>query len=261
MSSNKKYIVITGASSGIGMEAAKLFASRGFNLILVARRFDKLNQIKSEINSLNTDVDIINIQCDLSIANNAYKLFEDISKYDLTALINNAGFGNFDPVTKQDLSKIQSMIHVNIESLTILTTLFINKFSNIDNTQVINVSSTGGYNIVFNAVTYCATKFFVSSFTEGLAQELKILNAKVKAKVLAPSATETEFANVARDEVDFDYKKSVAKFHTAKEMAQFLSQLFDSDKTVGYVNPLTYEFILRDSIFPFYERSQTDTPK
>ena len=109
MISNKKYIAITGASSGIGMEAAKLFASRGFNLILVARRIDKLNQIKSEINSLNADIDIVNIQCDLSIANNAYKLFEDISKYDLTALINNAGFGNFDPVIKQDLSKIQSV--------------------------------------------------------------------------------------------------------------------------------------------------------
>ena len=80
MNLNKKYIAITGASSGIGMEAAKLFASRGFNLILVARRIDNLNQIKSEINSLNENIDVINIQCDLSIANNAYKLFEDISK-------------------------------------------------------------------------------------------------------------------------------------------------------------------------------------
>lgn len=261
MKSNKKYIVITGASSGIGMEAAKAFAKRGENLILVARRIEMLDSIKKEILATNHDLDIVNIQCDLSIADNTHKLFEQISEYQLSTLINNAGFGNFSPIATQDLSKIQAMLHLNIESLTILSTLFANKYANVDGTQIINISSVGGYSVIFKAVSYCASKFYVSAFTEGLAQELKILNAKMKAKVLAPAATETEFADNALNIKDFNYQESVAKFHTAAEMAQFLLQLFDSDKVVGIVNPSTYEFTLQDPIFTFKEQSSTGTPK
>ncbi len=257
----KKYVLITGASSGIGMEAAKLFANRDFNLILVARRIENLNNIKNDILSSNKQIDIVNIQCDLSIAENAYKLFDEVSKYDLIALINNAGFGNFAPIADQKLDKIQSMLHLNIESLTILSTLFTNKYANAENTQLINVSSVGGYGITGNAVTYCATKFYVSAFTEGLSQELKLANAKMQAKVLAPAATETEFADVSLGTKGFDYKKSTPKFHTAKEMAEFLLQLFDSNKTLGIVNRETYDFILQDSIYPFHNRTQTQASK
>ena len=83
------------------------------------------------------------------------------------------------------------MIHLNIEALTIFSTLFVHDYMDIQNTQLINISSCGGYIIVPTAVTYCATKFYVSTFTEGLARELESRNAKMKVKVLAPAATRT----------------------------------------------------------------------
>lgn len=100
-------------------------------------------------------------------------------------------------MAKQDLDKISAMLHLNIESLTILSSLFVRDYSNVEGTQLINVSSGGGYTIVGNAITYCATKFYVSAFTEGLSHELKSQGALMQAKVLAPAATETEFAKLS----------------------------------------------------------------
>lgn len=143
------------------------------------------------------------------------------------------------------------MLHLNIESLTILSSLFVRDYSNVEGTQLINVSSGGGYTIVGNAITYCATKFYVSAFTEGLSHELNSQGALMQAKVLAPAATETEFAKRSFDVSEFEYHGTVPKFHTAKEMAGFLLDLYDSDRVVGIVNGLTYEFQLRDPIFNY----------
>ncbi|WP_141560104.1 SDR family NAD(P)-dependent oxidoreductase, partial [Bacillus thuringiensis] len=95
------------------------------------------------------------------------------------------------------------------------------------------------YTIVANAVTYCATKFYVSAFTEGLSHELKEQGAKLQAKVLAPGATETEFAKRSFDIDEFQYDNVVPKFHTAKQMAQFMLDLYDSDKVIGLVDGST----------------------
>jgi short-subunit dehydrogenase len=143
------------------------------------------------------------------------------------------------------------MTNLNIESLTILSTLFVNKYENVEGTQLINVSSVGGYGILATAVTYCATKFYVSAFTEGIAGELKLKGAKMQAKVLAPAATETEFAINARENTpEFDYN-NLPKFHTSKEVSEFLIKLYQGNKVVGLVNPDTYEFNLMDPIYRF----------
>ncbi|EJQ41887.1 hypothetical protein IEE_04377 [Bacillus cereus BAG5X1-1] len=249
-----KYTVITGASSGIGYESALAFASRGKNLILVARGQAKLEELKLKINEMNPDLDVIIRKTDLSVTEEVYKFYESLQSFQIETWINNAGFGNFASIAEQNLNKIETMLHVNIEALTILSSLFVRDYSMVDGTQLINVSSGGGYTIVANAVTYCATKFYVSAFTEGLSHELKEQGAKLQAKVLAPAATETEFAKRSFNIDEFQYDGVVPKFHTAKQMAQFMLDLYDNDKVVGLVDGSTYNFELRDPLYNFTVR-------
>jgi short-subunit dehydrogenase len=246
-----KYTVITGASSGIGYETALALAARGKNLILVARRKENLEELQSRIQHLHADVQVVVQPMDLSVSNNAFKLYENLKMYAIETWINNAGFGNFASVGDQNLDKIQELLHLNIEALTLLSSLFVHDYASVEGTQLINISSGGGYTIVANAITYCASKFYVSAFTEGLAHELKANGAKMKAKVLAPAVTETEFAKRSRDLEHFEYAGHMPKFHTAKQMAGFLLELYDSDKVVGIVDGYTYNFELKDPIFPY----------
>lgn len=171
-------------------------------------------------------------------------------------MINNAGFGNYDSVGKQDLGKISRMLRLNVEALTILSSLFVRDYKDIEKTQLINVSSCGGYTIVPNAVTYCAAKFYVSAFTEGLFWELKSAQAKMQAKVLAPAATKTEFGQVANDVAEYDYDKLFGAYHTSPQIAAFLLELYDSDKAVGLVDRENFSFHLRDPQFPYAGNSQ-----
>ncbi|MBC2283152.1 SDR family NAD(P)-dependent oxidoreductase [Listeria booriae] len=246
-----KYTVITGASSGIGYETALAFAARGKNLVIVARRKTELEELKNAVLAINPELDIKIKTTDLTVTENVYELYEGLKELELETWINNAGFGNFDLVGEQKLTKIESMLHLNIEALTILSSLFVRDYADVEGTQLINISSRGGYNIISNAVTYCATKFYVSAFTEGLAQELITTGAKMRAKVLAPSATETEFAQRATDTDSFDYEKGMAKFHTSKEMAGFLLDLYDNEKIVGLVNGHDFTFELQDPQFTY----------
>ncbi|NDI33166.1 SDR family NAD(P)-dependent oxidoreductase [Chengkuizengella sediminis] len=249
-----KYTVITGASSGIGYETALAFASREKNLIIVARRKEKLEDLKSEIMQMNPNIDVIIRTTDLSVTENVYRLYESLQEFQIETWINNAGFGNFASIADQHLDKIEEMLHLNIEALTLLSSLYVRDYLNVEGSQLINVSSGGGYTLVADAITYCATKFYVSSFTEGLAHELNEQGAKMKAKVLAPAATETEFAKRSMDVEDFDYNGAIPKFHTAKEMAGFMLDLYDSNQVVGIVDGITYEFELKDPIFNYAAR-------
>lgn len=251
-----KYTVITGASSGIGYETALAFAARGKNLILAARRTEELEKLKSKMAEMNPDLDVVIRTVDLSVTANAYEFYESLRNYQIETWINNAGFGNFASVGEQNLNKIETMIHLNIEALTILSTLYVRDYAEVEGTQLINISSGGGYLIIADSVTYCASKFYVSAFTEGLAQELKEKGAAMQVKVLAPAATETEFAKRSLDTDEFQYEGVIPKFHTAKEMAGFMLELLDSEKVVGIVNGETYEFQLRDPIFPYVTRTR-----
>lgn len=246
-----KYTVITGASSGIGYETALAFATRGKNLIIAARRAEELGKLKSKVAEINPDLDVVIRTVDLSVTANVYEFYESLQVYQIDTWINNAGFGNFASIGEQKLNKIETMLHLNIEALTVLSSLYVRDYADVEGTQIINISSGGGYRIVADAVTYCATKFYVSAFTEGLAQELKEKGAAMQAKVLAPAATETEFAKRSYDVDNFEYDNVVPKFHTAEQMAGFLLNLYDSEKVVGIVNGETYDFELRDPMYPY----------
>lgn len=245
------YTVITGASSGIGYETAKAFAERGKYLIVTARRRERLEALKCEILREHPALDIVIKTADLSDPDNAYRLYADLTAYRLETWINNAGFGSYGPVACQNLDRAMAMLRLNAEALVLLSSLFVRDYENVEGAQLINVSSCGGYTIVPTAVTYCATKFFVSAFTEGLARELKASGAKLRAKVLAPAAAKTEFGKIANNVDTYDYDKRFGTYHTSRQVAAFLLELYDSDKAVGAVDRETFRFSLLDPLFPY----------
>ncbi|WP_066186578.1 SDR family NAD(P)-dependent oxidoreductase [Gracilibacillus timonensis] len=247
----KKYTVVTGASSGIGYTSAIAFAERGKNLILIARRELKLVELKDSINAQFPDVDVIIKPFDLTDIDNLEVSFKQLDDYFIETWVNNAGFGYHTSIQEQSISRSREMIQLNVESLTVLSLLYVQKYSNQPGTQLINISSIGGYLMIPTAVTYGATKFYVSSFTEGLALEMRSKNLPLKAKVLAPAATETEFGQVANDIDDFDYNKAFSTFHTAEDMAQLLMDLYDSDQIVGVVDRKTFDFTLSENRFDY----------
>ncbi|QYR19212.1 SDR family NAD(P)-dependent oxidoreductase [Paenibacillus sp. sptzw28] len=258
MDTQGKYTVITGASSGIGYATAKAFAKRKKNIILVARRENNLNELKREILQEIPELDIVIKAVDVSVSQNAHHLYRELNPYRIETWINNAGFGSYGSVSGQDLEKIGTMLRLNVEALTIFSSLYVRDYRDVEGTQLINISSAGGYTIVPTAVIYCASKFFVSAFTEGLAHELKAANAKLQAKVLAPAATKTEFGKVANSTSEYDYDKIFSTYHTSDEMANFLLQLYDSNMTVGRVDREAFEFKLSEPIFAYAGNSQNN---
>ncbi|MDQ1234632.1 short-subunit dehydrogenase [Paenibacillus sp. SORGH_AS306] len=244
-----KYTVITGASSGIGYESALAFAAKGKNLIIVARRVDKLEELQAKIKELHPELDVVVVTSDLSVTEQAYELYNSLKNYQIETWINNAGLGEGAMVVDQNLTKVETMLRVNIESLTILSTLYVRDYENVEGTQLINVSSALGYIIAIGTVAYSASKYYVSAFTEGLAKELELKGAHLKAKVLAPAITETDFIKVSNDVEDYQYENNIPKYHTAQQMAGFMVNLYESNETVGIVDS-EYNFKLTAPIYP-----------
>ncbi|WP_320047022.1 SDR family NAD(P)-dependent oxidoreductase [uncultured Ilyobacter sp.] len=252
----KKYTVITGASSGIGFSSAITFAENGKNIIIIARRKNKLEELKKIIKAKHNDIEVIIKTTDLSEISNAYSIYDELKKYHIETWINNAGIGNYNYVYKQDLSKIEKMINLNVKTLTVFSSLYTAQYKDIEGSTLINVSSAGGYTIVPTAIIYCACKFYVSSFTEGLYREIESNNNKLRVKLLAPAATRTEFGKVANDVQVYDYDSTFSNYHTSEEMAKFLYELYQSDKCVGHVSRENFEFTLSNPIFPYANNSK-----
>ena len=150
-----------------------------------------------------------------------------------------------------DIQKMVKMIDLNVTALAILSSLFVRDYK-CKQTQLINVSSVGGYFLAPGVVPYCGTKFFVSAFTEGLYHELaQDVDAKMQAKILAPAATKSEFCDVASGKSGFDYDASFEKYHSSEQTADFLLTLYDSDACVGEVDLTSFEFKLSGPKFNY----------
>ncbi len=184
--------LVTGASSGIGREMAKILSDMGYDLILVARRKKKLEELKKQ---LTTKVTIINL--DISSTYNCMKLYDKVKKEDIDIVINNAGFGLFGEFTETSLDKELDMIDTNIKAVHTLTKLFLKDFKEKDSGYILNVSSSAAFLSGPLMSTYYATKGYVLKLTEAIYEELRREDSNVYIGALCPGPVDTEFNDVA----------------------------------------------------------------
>jgi len=193
---SSKTALVTGASSGLGVHFARLFASVGYDVVLVARREGKLLELKSEIEK-DFGVKAYVFAQDLSKPDSAKAVYEYTENIGVTisALVNNAGFGDFGRFTDLSWDKQSDMIQVNITTLVQLTKLYLPKMVEQGEGKVLNVASIASFEPGPLLSTYYASKAYVLSFSEALAVELK--DAGVKVCVLCPGPTDTGFEEAA----------------------------------------------------------------
>lgn len=188
----KQTALITGASSGIGLELSKLFAKDGYDLVLVARSTSKLDSLASELKqAYGTKVTVITK--DLSQTGAAEEIFQLVQSQGLQieALVNNAGFGIHTELAKGDLNESLQMIQLNVTSLTVLTQLFLAGMVERGAGRIMNVGSTGSFSPVPLMAVYGGTKAYVLSFSEALTGELR--GSGVTVTALCPGVTITGF--------------------------------------------------------------------
>ncbi len=192
----KKTALITGASSGIGEEFARIHAENGGDLIIVARSEDKLDVLKKELEDT-YNINALIIAKDLTHSNAPKEVYNEIKKQGIQVdyLINNAGFGGLGKFQERKLELGLSMIHLNISALTSLTHLFLSDFVQRNEGKILNVSSTASLMPGPMQAVYFATKAYVTSFSNAIAEELRKTNVTVTN--LMPGATKTAFAQVS----------------------------------------------------------------
>jgi uncharacterized protein len=186
-------VLITGASSGIGLELARLFAGDGSDLVLVARGEDRLRELADALaaaHGIRAQV----LAADLTRPESAGEIAEGLTRQgvQVDVLVNNAGFGGHGQVATLGVRKQLDMIEVNVAALTRLTALFLPAMLERRHGAVLNVASTAAFQPGPNQAVYCATKAYVLSFTEALAEETR--GTGVRVTCLAPGATDTQFA-------------------------------------------------------------------
>jgi short-subunit dehydrogenase len=186
-------VLITGASAGIGAQFARELARRGADLVLVARRTERLTALAAELK----DVDVTVLPCDLTEEGAVAGLAAELRArgITLTGLINNAGFGTHGPFAEEDAERLRSEIALDVTAVVELTRTFIDELVASGRGVLINVASMAAYVPVPRMAVYGAAKAFVLNFTEALWQEHRRGGLRVLA--LSPGATNTEFFDVA----------------------------------------------------------------
>jgi short-subunit dehydrogenase len=192
----KKVALVTGASSGIGREFCKIHAHRGGDLVVVARRKEKLDELKNELESA-YGIKVHIIAKDLVQPDAARAIYDEVkqSGIEVEYLINNAGFGGIGKFHERDWADDSAMIQLNVMALTHLARLFLPDFVKRNSGRILNVSSTAGMMPGPLQAVYFASKAFVTSFSNAIAEELSNTNVTVTA--LLPGATETEFGRIS----------------------------------------------------------------
>jgi uncharacterized protein len=192
----KNTALITGASSGIGREIARIHAEKGGDLVVVARRADALKKLKSELEKKH-NICVKIIAKDLTDPNSAKEIYDDLRQagIEIDYLINNAGFGGVGKFHERSWQKDQAMIQLNITTLTHLCRLFLPDFVAKNSGKILNVGSTASFLPGPLQAVYYATKSYVQFFSNAIAEELSDTNVTVTN--LMPGATETEFAKTS----------------------------------------------------------------
>ncbi|RYZ20534.1 MAG: SDR family oxidoreductase [Chitinophagaceae bacterium] len=191
-----RYALITGGTSGIGYELARLFAKDGYNLILVARTIEDLHERAGELKN-EFSVDVIPVAKDLFAPDAPFELYDDIQGRGLVidALVNDAGQGQYGLFAESDIRRQLDIIQLNVSSLTALTYLFLKDMIARNSGKILNLASIASQLPGPWQAVYHATKAYVLSFTEAIRSELKESNIHITA--LQPGATDTDFFNKA----------------------------------------------------------------
>ncbi|RLL49740.1 SDR family oxidoreductase [Mariprofundus sp. EBB-1] len=192
--SNPHFALITGASSGIGLELARLFAADGIPLILVARRLDRLEALKNE---LSKSVKVTLFACDLSDSVSRTQLLAEITEQNVVVdyLVNNAGCGQFGDIANNDWTATDGMLQLNMIALSHLCRSMLPAMKQRGFGRILNIASTAAFQPGPGMAAYFASKAYVLSYSEALAYELK--QSGVTATCLCPGATQTEFFSQA----------------------------------------------------------------
>ena len=189
--------LITGASSGMGRDMAKILSQKGYDLILVARDEKKLEEVKKQ---LKTETKIVVM--DISKEENCKKIYEE--NKDIDILINNAGFGDCGHFEETSLDKDIQMINTNIIAYHILTKLYLKEMIKKESGKILNVASIAGFMPGPLMTTYYSTKNYVVRFSESIREELRRKKSKVQISILCPGPVDTNFNKVA--DVEFALK-------------------------------------------------------
>jgi uncharacterized protein len=232
-------VLITGASSGIGFEMAKVFANNDYNLVLVARRTQSMETLKSEFP--NTQITII--QKDLSLDSACQEVFDEVKNIQIDVLVNNAGFGDTGQFQNLEKNKQLNMIDLNVRALTELTHLFGSQMIARKSGRILNVASVVAFMPGPKMATYFATKAFVLSLSQALSQEWGKFGVQVMA--LCPGVTTSGFQDVAHQS-DMQMVKG-GNIPTSAEVAQYGYDKLMAGKTLAvhkFINKL-YVFLTR----------------
>ena len=209
--------LITGASSGMGRDMAKILSQKGYDLILVARDEKKLEEVNKQ---LKTETKIVVM--DISNEENCKKIYEE--NKDIDILINNAGFGDCGHFEETSLDKDIQMIHTNIIAYHILTKLYLKEMIKKDSGKILNVASIAGFMPGPLMTTYYSTKNYVVRFSESIREELRRKKSKVQISILCPGPVDTNFNKVA--DVEFALKGLSSEYVAKYAINKFLKGKF-----------------------------------
>ncbi len=203
---SKGYAVITGASSGIGTEFAKRLAKEGYRLVLVARRRERLEHLAQEL-----DTDCMILTADLSDMVECKRIMKELESVDIDVFINNAGFGYCGETLTIETETELNMIDLNIKAIHLLSKLALDMMIDKNKGYVLNVASSAGLLPAGPYMSaYYATKAYVTSYTRGVAEELRRKHSNVYIGCLCPGPVDTEFNKVAN--VEFALKGITANY-------------------------------------------------
>lgn len=238
----KKTAVITGATSGIGKEFAFRLASKGYNLIIVGRREDKLKEVAREIEEnlkVNVAVNILDLTNDIEFN----KFVSELElREDIEFLVNNAGYGADDAFTRDQYSKQLDMAKVHMLVTMRLCHSLSKQMKRNKKGYIINVSSMAGFNVFPSSAMYCSTKAFLISFSQCLAMEL--IGYNIKVQCLCPGFTRTDFHSKLEMEEGKLQNKGLIRWMSTSEVVNISSKNIDKRLKVivipGFCNKILY---------------------
>ncbi len=239
-------VLITGASSGIGLELAKCFAGEGCRLVLVARNQDALNTLADELRREHK-IETVVLPADLSQPEAPKRIFDELAakKIAVDILVNNVGFGLHGSFAELSLQRQLEIVKVNVAALVELTGLFLSQMTQRKNGGILNVGSVAGFVPGPYMAIYYASKAFVQSFSEALAEELR--DTGITVNVLCPGPTTTNFGNVARGN---KVRTAQSKAMTAEAVARYGHDAFRNDQTIAIPGLKNQILVFATRVFP-----------